>query len=122
MWRPQAEAEGLTLLKADNKTGYFGVNHHLVAHGRDQHPHAREVRHNKLHQRIAKERALDGDGEVGRTGKDAGGVHDRVDEALEASEDAGGGCHILALGLARRSEVGTGRDSGNPRDSAYRQP
>ena len=26
MWRSQAEAEGLTLLKADNKTGYFGVN------------------------------------------------------------------------------------------------
>ena len=25
MWRSQAEAEGLTLLKADNKTGYFGV-------------------------------------------------------------------------------------------------
>ena len=27
MWRSQAEAEGLTLLKADNTTGYFGVNH-----------------------------------------------------------------------------------------------
>ena len=27
MWRPQAEAEGLTLLKADNTTGYFGVYH-----------------------------------------------------------------------------------------------
>ena len=27
MWRSQAEAEGLTLLKADNKTGYFGVCH-----------------------------------------------------------------------------------------------
>ena len=26
MWRSQAEAQGLTLLKADNKTGYFGVN------------------------------------------------------------------------------------------------
>ena len=25
MWRSQAEAEGLTLLKADNKTGYYGV-------------------------------------------------------------------------------------------------
>ena len=25
--RQQAEAEGLTLLKADNKAGYFGVNH-----------------------------------------------------------------------------------------------
>ena len=27
MWRSQAEAEGLTLLKADNKAGYFGVRH-----------------------------------------------------------------------------------------------
>ena len=27
MWRPQAEAEGLTLLKADNTTGYFCVYH-----------------------------------------------------------------------------------------------
>ena len=27
MWRSQADAEGLTLLKADNKTGYFGVYH-----------------------------------------------------------------------------------------------
>ena len=27
MWRQQAEAEGLTLLKADSKTGYFGVHH-----------------------------------------------------------------------------------------------
>ena len=26
MWRSQAEAEGLTLLVADNKTGYFGVS------------------------------------------------------------------------------------------------
>ena len=26
MWRWQAEAEGLTLLKADNKTGYYGVS------------------------------------------------------------------------------------------------
>ena len=26
MWRSQAEAEGLTLLVADNKTGYFGVH------------------------------------------------------------------------------------------------
>ena len=25
MWRSQAEAEGLTLLEADSKTGYFGV-------------------------------------------------------------------------------------------------
>ena len=25
MWRQQAEAEGLTLLKSDNTTGYFGV-------------------------------------------------------------------------------------------------
>ena len=27
MWKSQAEAEGLTLLKADNKTGYYGVHH-----------------------------------------------------------------------------------------------
>ena len=27
MWRSQAEAEGLTLLKADSKSGYFGVRH-----------------------------------------------------------------------------------------------
>ena len=27
MWRSQAEAEGLTLVKADNTTGYFGVSH-----------------------------------------------------------------------------------------------
>ena len=27
MWRSQAQAEGLTLLVADNKTGYFGVHH-----------------------------------------------------------------------------------------------
>ena len=27
MWRTQAEAEGLTLLKADNNSGYFGVCH-----------------------------------------------------------------------------------------------
>ena len=27
MWRPQARAEGLTLLAADNKTGYYGVSH-----------------------------------------------------------------------------------------------
>ena len=27
MWRSQAEAEALTLLKADNKAGYFGVTH-----------------------------------------------------------------------------------------------
>ena len=32
MWRSQAEAEGLTLLVADNKTGYFGV--HLPNPGR----------------------------------------------------------------------------------------
>ena len=25
MWRSRADAEGLTLLKANNKTGYFGV-------------------------------------------------------------------------------------------------
>ena len=27
MWSAQAEAEGLTLLRADNKAGYFGVCH-----------------------------------------------------------------------------------------------
>ena len=27
MWRSQAEAEGLTLLVAENSTGYFGVYH-----------------------------------------------------------------------------------------------
>ena len=27
MWTPDAEAEGLTLVKADTKTGYFGVHH-----------------------------------------------------------------------------------------------
>ena len=27
MWSAQAEAEGLTLLVADNKSGYFGVHH-----------------------------------------------------------------------------------------------
>ena len=27
MWRSQADAEGLTLLEADNKAGYFGVCH-----------------------------------------------------------------------------------------------
>ena len=27
MWRSQADAEGLTLLEADNKAGYFGVTH-----------------------------------------------------------------------------------------------
>ena len=27
MWRSEAEAEGLTLLVADNKAGYFGVTH-----------------------------------------------------------------------------------------------
>ena len=27
MWRSHAEAEGLTLRVADNKTGYFGVYH-----------------------------------------------------------------------------------------------
>ena len=26
MWRSQAEAEGLTLLESDNKTGYLGVH------------------------------------------------------------------------------------------------
>ena len=28
MWSAQAESEGLTLLVADNKTGYFGVRQH----------------------------------------------------------------------------------------------
>jgi len=32
MWRSQAEAEGLTLLEADNKTGYFGVSHQPGKH------------------------------------------------------------------------------------------
>ena len=27
MWSAQAQAEGLTLLVADSKTGYFGVKH-----------------------------------------------------------------------------------------------
>ena len=27
MWSAEAEAEALTLLQADNKTGYFGVHH-----------------------------------------------------------------------------------------------
>ena len=27
MWSAQAQAEGLTLLVADSKTGYFGVTH-----------------------------------------------------------------------------------------------
>ena len=31
MWRSQAEAEGLTLLAADNKAGYFGVRHNPQA-------------------------------------------------------------------------------------------
>ena len=33
MWRSQAEAEGLTLLEADNKTGYFGVYLNLTYPG-----------------------------------------------------------------------------------------
>ena len=32
MWSAQAEAEGLTLLVADNKTGYFGVRHNNPGH------------------------------------------------------------------------------------------
>ena len=39
--RQQAQAEGLTLLKADNKTGYFGV--HLVHPGRPK-PYQAQVR------------------------------------------------------------------------------
>ena len=31
MSRSQAEAEGLTLLKSDNRTGYFGVHHNPQA-------------------------------------------------------------------------------------------
>ena len=27
IWMSQAEAEGLTLLEAENKAGYFGVHH-----------------------------------------------------------------------------------------------
>ena len=40
MWRSQAEAEGLTLLEADNKTGYFGV--YLTSPGRPK-PYAAQV-------------------------------------------------------------------------------
>ena len=40
MWRSQAEAEGLTLLEAVNKTGYFGVYHRP---GRSK-PYQAEVR------------------------------------------------------------------------------
>ena len=32
MWRSQAEAEGLTLLEADNKAGYYGVHHQSGRH------------------------------------------------------------------------------------------
>ena len=31
MWRSKAEAEGLTLVEADNKAGYFGVRHNPQA-------------------------------------------------------------------------------------------
>ena len=41
MWRSQAEAEGLTLLEADNKTGYYGV--HLKNPGQPK-PYAAQVR------------------------------------------------------------------------------
>ena len=40
MWRSRAEAEGLTLLKADNKTGYFGA--YLVHPGQPK-PYAAQV-------------------------------------------------------------------------------
>ena len=40
MWRSQAEAEGLTLLKADNKTGYFGVS---LAHPGESKPYQAKV-------------------------------------------------------------------------------
>ena len=45
MWRSQAEAEGLTLLEADNTTGYFGVN--LAKPGQPKPYQARVVRGGK---------------------------------------------------------------------------
>ena len=41
MWSAQAEAEGLTLLVADNKTGYFGV--HLAKPGKPK-PYQAQVK------------------------------------------------------------------------------
>ena len=46
MWRSQAEAEGLTLLVADNKTGYFGV--HLTYPGQPKPYQAQLKRGGKL--------------------------------------------------------------------------
>ena len=40
MWRSKAEAEGLTLLEADNKTGYFGVS---LTHPGQPKPYAAQV-------------------------------------------------------------------------------
>ena len=45
MWSAQAEAERLTLLVADNKTGYFGV--HLIKPGQPKPYHARVWRGGK---------------------------------------------------------------------------
>ena len=45
MWRSQAEAEGLTLLEADTKTGYFGV--HLKNPGKPKPYQARVKRGGK---------------------------------------------------------------------------
>ena len=42
MWRSQAEAEGLTLLEADTKTGYYGVR--LANPGRPKPYQARVIR------------------------------------------------------------------------------
>ena len=41
MWRSQAEAEGLRLLKAENKTGYFGVH---IKHPGQPKPYVAQVR------------------------------------------------------------------------------
>ena len=43
MWLSQAEAEGLTLVEADNRTGYYGVYH---AHPGHLKPYKAEVRRN----------------------------------------------------------------------------
>ena len=40
----QAQAEGLTLLKSDNKTGYFGVYHHAIGKAK---PYQARVSHGK---------------------------------------------------------------------------
>ena len=41
MWNTQAEAEGLTLLKADSTTGYFGVYHNKACKSK---PYLAQVR------------------------------------------------------------------------------